>query len=385
MFRQTDAQRPKADANKRSSHAVKLCSTVQLDLTVHGSAHLWFDIRGHVAYAHTKRAWQVTSEGDKMSRRVSPLPQLGASLFVTDGGLETTLVFREGLDLPFFAAFSLLRSQAGRAALARYFTQYLQLAESHGCGIILESPTWRANPDWGWKLGYSLDELAAANRDAIALLNEVSEPFATANGAVIRSGCLGPRGDGYVADRVMPVAEALAYHDWQIGVLAATEADMICAMTMTTAEEASGVALAAQKHRMPVAISFTTEVNGRLPSGQSLGQAITQVDDATAIYPDYYMINCAHPDHFLLALEEDAPWLQRLRGVRANASRKSHAELDSSESLDDGDPVELGRIYAEMRARHKSINVLGGCCGTDTRHIDSIAAACTPSFSRLLK
>ncbi|WP_026435170.1 homocysteine S-methyltransferase family protein [Acidovorax sp. JHL-9] len=318
-----------------------------------------------------------------MTNRQLSLPQLGSSLFVTDGGLETTLIFRDGLDIPFFAAFSLLRSQSGREALSRYYIEYLQLAQRHGCGIILESPTWRANPEWGWRLGYALDELAAANRDAIALLGEVIEPFQTATGARIRSGCIGPRGDGYIADRVMPVTEALAYHEWQIGVLATTEADMVCAMTMTTAEEATGVALAAQKHDMPVAISFTTETDGLLPSGQALGAAINQVDDATVGYPAYYMINCAHPDHFRFAFEEGKPWLQRLRGVRANASRKSHAELDASENLDDGDPVELGKMYAEMHARHRGFSILGGCCGTDTRHIDAIAATCMPLFTRL--
>lgn len=315
-----------------------------------------------------------------MTSRLSPLPQLGSSLFVTDGGLETTLLFREGLELPLFAAFSLLQSQTGRAALSRYFLEYLRLAECQGCGIILESPTWRANPEWGWRLGYTLDELATANREAIALLSEVIKPFSTATGPRIRSGCIGPRGDGYIVDHAIPVAEALAYHEWQIGVFATTEADMVCAMTMTSAEEAAGVALAAQKHNMPVAISFTTETDGCLPSGQRLGDAITQVDDTTAGYPAYYMVNCAHPDHFRFALEDGATWLQRLRGIRANASRMSHAELDASENLDDGDPVELGEIYAEMHARHKNFNILGGCCGTDTRHIDAIAAACAPLF-----
>lgn len=319
-----------------------------------------------------------------MTTQTSPLAQLGAMPFLTDGGLETTLVFRDGLDIPLFAAFGLLRTEEGRGALSKYFIEYLRIAERHGCGIILESPTWRANPDWGWRLGYTLDELAAANRDAINLLGDVIEPFRNVAGARIRSGCIGPRGDGYVADHVMPVAEAQAYHSWQIGIFATTETDMVCAMTMTTAEEASGVALAAKKHDMPVAISFTTEIDGRLPSGQALGEAITQVDATTAGYPAYYMVNCAHPDHFRFALECGEPWLERLRGVRANASRKSHAELDASENLDDGDPVELGKIYAEMRARHGRLSILGGCCGTDARHIEAIANACTPLFTRLL-
>lgn len=319
-----------------------------------------------------------------MAIRRSPLPQLGTAPFVTDGGLETTLVFRDRLDIPHFAAFCLLRSQNGREALAHYFTEYLRLAEHHRCGLILESPTWRANPEWGWRLGYTLDDLAAANRDAVCLLNEVIGPTQTTSATRIRSGCIGPRGDGYVAGRAMSVDEAFAYHEWQAGVFASTEADMVCAMTMTSAEEASGVALAAKKHHMPVAISFTTETDGRLPSGQGLGAAIQQVDLVTATYPAYYMVNCAHPDHFRDAFEDGEPWLQRLRGVRANASRMSHAELDASTDLDDGDPAELGKIYAEMHVRHRGLNILGGCCGTDARHIEAIAAACMPLFTGLV-
>lgn len=325
-----------------------------------------------------------TSKGDVMTNRHSPLPQLGTAPFLTDGGLETTLAFRDGWNIPLFAAFSLLRSLEGRQAIARYFTEYLRLAERHGYGIILESPTWRANPDWGWRLGYTLEELAAANRDAIDLVGEVIGDFDSAMPPRIRSGCIGPRGDGYVADHVMSVEEALAYHEWQIGVFASTAADMVCAMTMTNAEEAIGVALAAQKHGMPVAISFTTETDGCLPSGLGLGDAISQVDTATAGYPAYYMVNCAHPDHFRFVFDDRALWLPRLRGIRANASRMSHAELDASDVLDDGDPSEFGNIYAELTACHRRLSILGGCCGTDARHIEAIATACRPLFSALV-
>jgi len=308
------------------------------------------------------------------------LPQLENRPFLTDGGLETTLLFREGLDLPFFAAFTLLRSPSGREALARYFADYLSLAAQHGTGIVLESPTWRANPDWGWRLGYTLTELAQANRDAVALLESVAASVPESPPPRVLSGCIGPRGDGYVADHTMTEREAYAYHEWQIGVLAGTAADMVCAMTMTTAEEACGIALAAKAHGMPVAISFTTETDGRLPSGQGLGEAIVQVDETSDGYPAYYMVNCAHPEHFRSALGDEAPWLRRLRGIRANASRMSHAELDAAETLDDGDPDHLARHYAELRSRLDWLNVLGGCCGTDTRHIHAIAAACSPLF-----
>src|SRR3712207_4511764 len=126
---------------------------------------------------------------------------------------------------------------------------------------------------------------------------------------------------------------------------------------------------------MPVVISFTPEVDGRLPTGQPLGEAIEEVDTATGGVPAYYMINCAHPTHFDGALDGEA-WTERLRGLRANASRRSHAELDAAPDLDDGDPIELGAEYAALRRRHPWINVLGGCCGTDHRHIEQICAAC---------
>ncbi|WP_101048616.1 homocysteine S-methyltransferase family protein [Macromonas nakdongensis] len=313
------------------------------------------------------------------------LPQLQGAPFLTDGGLETTLVFRDGLDFPLFAAFTLLRSATGREALARYFADYLALAERHGTGIVLESPTWRANPDWGERLGYTLDGLAEANRAAVALLTEVTAPFVAAGGTRVVSGCIGPRGDGYRADRLPSVDEARAYHDWQVGILAGTAADMVCAMTMTTAEEGTGVALAAQAHGLPVAISFTTETDGRLPSGQPLGEAIAQVDALTDGYPAYFMVNCAHPEHVQQALTPGAPWLHRLRGLRANATRLSHAELDAADRLDDGDPEQLAGLYVGLCARLGSLNVLGGCCGTDVRHVHAIATACTPLFRHLVR
>ncbi|MFD0668743.1 homocysteine S-methyltransferase family protein [Ramlibacter sp. MAHUQ-53] len=315
-----------------------------------------------------------------MSTSPRPLPQLAPVPFLTDGGLETTLVFREGLEIPSFAVFTLLRSPQGREALRRYYADYLQLAVQHGVGLILEAPTWRANPDWGWRLGYTLDELAAANREGMALLAEVAADTVAAGQPRVLSGCIGPRGDGYVAGGVMSVPQARAYHAWQVGVLARTQADMVCAMTMTSAEEAAGVALAAKAHGMPVAISFTTETDGRLPSGQALGEAIQQVDSASDGYPGYYMVNCAHPTHFREALAGAGAWLQRLRGIRANASRLSHAELDAAPVLDDGDPVDLAQSYVQLRPLLPAFTIMGGCCGTDTRHVDAMARALRPLF-----
>ena len=193
---------------------------------------------------------------------------------------------------------------------------------------------------------------------------------------IVISGCLGPRGDGYDPGRIMGLDEAEAYHSHQAGVLAAAGADMLSAITMTNVPEAIGIARAAEALGVPVAISFTVETDGRLPTGEDLGEAIMRVDAATNGYPAYYMINCAHPAHFAEALTEGGPGIERIRGIRANASRCSHAELDAMTELDSGDPVELAGLYRDLCDRFPRITVLGGCCGTDARHLAAIADAC---------
>jgi len=304
------------------------------------------------------------------------LPQLGEKLFLTDGGLETTLIFHEGIELPDFAAFHLLRDASGIAALRKYFRTYGEIARRFGAGLILESATWRANPDWARRLGYSDAELDAANEASIRLLEEVRAEYESDQTPVVISGCVGPRGDGYVAGNLMSEAEAEAYHAPQVAAFANAAADMACAITMNYVEEAVGIARAAKRVRLPVAISFTVETDGHLPTGESLASAIQRVDDATRGYPAYYMINCAHPTHFAGALAEGGRWRDRIRGVRANASRRSHAELNESPDLDAGNPAELGQQYRELLGRLPNLTVMGGCCGTDHRHVEQIAEAC---------
>jgi S-methylmethionine-dependent homocysteine/selenocysteine methylase len=302
------------------------------------------------------------------------LPQLEGGLFVTDGGIETTLIFHEGLDLPSFAAFHLLNDKEGTAALRRYFEPYAELAAELGAGLVLESPTWRANPDWAAAIGYSLDDLDALNRKAIELMVELRDAYEGRTGPIVISGCIGPQSDGYSPQTMLGASDAERYHSVQIGTFAETETDMVCAITMTYADEAIGVTRAARAAGMPVAISFTLETDGRLPSGQPLGEAIAQVDAETG-GPDYYMLNCAHPTHFDHVLEPGQPWLERIRGLRANASTKSHAELDEATELDIGDPSDLGARYRSLREPLPSLNVVGGCCGTDHRHVGEACRA----------
>ena len=315
-----------------------------------------------------------------MARYREALPQLGGGLFLTDGGIETTLIFNEGLELPDFAAFDLLRRPGGRQALGRYFRTYSDMAQRFESGLVLESATWRANPDWGARQGYGKHELAEANRAAIELLADIRAELPRGMAAVI-SGCIGPRGDGYNPELIMSAEEARDYHQEQIDTFGDTAADMVSAITMNYVEEATGVALAARRAEMPAAISFTVETDGRLPTGQALDEAITEVDARTGSYPAYYMLNCAHPTHFEAVLAQGGAWTRRIRGLRANASRKSHAELNESPELDTGNPVELGLQYAMLKRRQlPAMNVVGGCCGTDQRHVEQIARACAPLF-----
>ena len=299
---------------------------------------------------------------------MAALPQLSGDVYITDGGMETTLIFHQGMDLPSFAAFDLLRREEGAKALREYYAPYLRIARERGVGAVLDTATWRASPDWGAALGYSTEELAHANRKAVALLQELRE----GQDRILISGCIGPRGDGYRPGELMAVAEAEAYHSPQAEWLAEAGADLLSALTITTASEATGIVRAAGAAGMEVVVSFTVETDGRLPSGQGLGDAIEEVDEETGGAPAYFMVNCAHPAHFADVLEEGG-WRDRIRGLRANASRKSHAELDESDELDPGDPVELASDYAALRPRLRKLNVVGGCCGTDHRHIAQLA------------
>jgi homocysteine S-methyltransferase len=303
------------------------------------------------------------------------LPQLDGGVFLTDGGLETDLIFHEGLDLPAFAAFDLLKDEDGTRSLRRYYQRYAELARAHLLGFVLESPTWRASPRWAAEIGYTDGELERFNRKAISLMAEIRDEHEADGPPIVISGCVGPQDDGYRPAAKLSADAARDYHRTQIETFADTEADMITALTLTYADEAIGVTLAAAAAGLPAAISFTVETDGRLPSGQTLGEAIGQVDEETDGEPAYYMVNCSHPQHFEHVLPGDEPWLERIYGLRANASTRSHAELDEAAELDEGDPEDLASRYVELGSRLPRLSVLGGCCGTDHRHVEAICRA----------
>lgn len=304
------------------------------------------------------------------------LPQLDASVFLTDGGIETTLIFDDGFLLPDFAAFPLLETETGREALTRYFEAYLTIAARDRVGIVLETPTWRSSADWGAKLGYDTAALETINRAAVDFLLDLRVTHEQPDTPVVISGCIGPRSDGYAPTDLMTAEEAQDYHAAQVQTFAGTEADLVTAITMTNIGEAVGVALAARDAGVPSVISFTVETDGTLPTGPTLHGAVDAVDAATDAAPAYYMINCAHPDHFRHVFADGGPWQRRIRGLRANASRSSHAELDEAEELDRGAPVQLANDYRTLRETLPALTVLGGCCGTSHLHVDAISRAC---------
>lgn len=300
------------------------------------------------------------------------LPQLGDKMFIADGGLETCLIFLQDIDLPLFAAFPLMGTDQGIDQLRAYYEPYLDIARRNKAGIILDTPTWRASHGWGEQLGYSVLDMQFFNESSVDMLVDLREKHASADTPIVVNGAIGPQDDGYNPSNLMSSAEAESYHCLQIETFARTQADMITAVTMAYVEEAIGIARAAKKASIPVAISFTVETDGRLPTGMTLRDAIQICESETDGAPAYYMINCAHPSHFDHVLEGDEDWKHRIFGVRANASCKSHAELDEATELDDGNPEEFGQDYVELRSKLKNLKVVGGCCGTDHRHIDEV-------------
>ena len=258
----------------------------------------------------------------------------GETTFIGDGGLETTMIFERGIELPEFASFQLLDDERGRAALADYYRSYIELAAAHGVGFTLDTPTWRASGNWGRRLARSDDEIGELNREAVDFGLRLREERG-GEVPIAVCGTLGPEGDAYRPARFLGPDEAADYHAPQVEALVAAGVDMVSAYTLSYVDEAIGIVAAA-----------------------------------------YLMVNCAHPSHFAGELEAGGAWRERIGGIRANASRRSHAELDDLPDLDSGDPDELAGEYRELVEALPSLGVLGGCCGTDARHVAAICAAC---------
>jgi homocysteine S-methyltransferase len=303
----------------------------------------------------------------------TPWPPKGTTV-ITDAGLETWLLFQSGVELPAFAAYPLAATATGRALLTEYLQHYAAIASSIGAAAALDAATWRANPDWAAVLGHDLGTLGSLIDTCIRVVADVRATW-RGNQPFLINGPVGPSGDGYRVEDSMTPEAAADYHGFQVNRMVDAGVDVITALTMGYVGEAAGIALAARAAWVPAVVSFTLETDGRLPTGMSLGEAIEATDEATGTYPLHYMINCAHPTHFDHVLDAAAPWAHRIGGLRANASALSHAELDEMVELDAGDPDDLARRYVALRDRLPNLHVIGGCCGTDHRHIAAIATA----------
>ena len=311
----------------------------------------------------------------------SKLPQLSGDLFLTDAGLETDLIFNHGIEIREFAAHTLLPEPEGRAALEAYFQGFISLTYQVGAGLILDTVTWKAHRHWADDLGESVDFLRAANREAIAMIASLRERALNAQPIVLNAP-IGPCGDAYAPEELIDSASSRRYYEEQLSWLVDTPVDMVTGLTFTQSTEAAGLVLAARDAGLPCVISFTVEIDGHLPTGETLEDAIRHVDSVSDGGPAYYMINCAHPDHFAGALGS-GDWRKRIRGIRANASRRSHAELDEATELDDGNPAELGSQNADLLQQMPWLNVFGACCGADLRHVTSIANSVRARGSQL--
>lgn len=289
-----------------------------------------------------------------------------------DAGLETAMIFHEGFDLPQFASFVLLDDPKGSAALGRWFDGFVDLARRGGTGFVLDTATWRANMGWAGAMGLDEAGIRRVNADAVAFAKTWRDRHETETLPILVNGVVGPSGDGYVVTSARTAMEAEDLHWPQVQALAAAGADLVTAVTMNYTAEAIGVARAAQRAGMPHVLSLTVETDGNLPSGQDLQEALAEIEAATGGSALFYMVNCAHPSHFSHRL--DGPMRNRIGGIRANASRLSHAELDAATELDDGNPHEFGTDYAAFRQLLPGLRIIGGCCGSDHRHVASACA-----------
>lgn len=291
---------------------------------------------------------------------------------LTDSGFETTLIFHHDIEIPHFASFYLLDKPQYSEVIKEYYKDHLEIAKENNTGFILESGTWRANRDWGFKLGYDETDLIKVNALAIEQLKALREEYAKDVHPIYISGQIGPSKDGYVLTELMTADEAQDYHNLQIAAFKMAGADLASALTIGYINEGLGIVRSAMANSLPVVISFTVETDGHLPSGESIKEAIETIDTATNGYPLYYMINCAHPSHFIDRLESIDYWRLRIKGIRANASCKSHAELDEATELDTGDTIDFGSWHKTLKSKLPNLTVYGGCCGTDVSHVESI-------------
>jgi S-methylmethionine-dependent homocysteine/selenocysteine methylase len=317
-----------------------------------------------------------------MKTKLFPLQRDG-QLFLTDGGIETEIMYKWGFDLPHFAMYPLLDNADATAAMRGMYRRYLDVVAKHGLSALMGGLDYRASPDWGALLGYSREGLAEANLRSITFLRELATEYGDNIPQILIAGYVGPRGDAYKVNRTMTEAEAEDYHAVQLATLKAGDVDLAWAFTFNNIPEAIGAARAAARIEVPLAISFTVDGTSRLKSGPSLAEAVETVDAETGeAAPAFYTLNCSHPVEFEPGLTPGA-WIGRVRGFRPNASKKDKIALCKLGHLEEGDPFELGCLMGDLARRYLHMDIWGGCCGTGDVHLDEIARNVIAARNRL--
>jgi S-methylmethionine-dependent homocysteine/selenocysteine methylase len=300
-------------------------------------------------------------------------PRLENKFYLTEGGTETDVLYKWGFELPEFAMFPLLDDPKADQVIRDIYRRYFDVAEKHDTGMLIVGHDYRASPDWGAKLGYTPEGLADMERRTIGFLDSIRREYEDRVSDVYIAGGVGPRGDAYGTGGGITEAEAEDYHSVQLTTLKSTPADMAIALTINNIAEAVGIVRAAESIDIPIGISLTLTTEGRLGSGPTLRDAIETIEEKTNGAAAWFGTNCSHPLEFASALADDGPWRDRLRYVRPNAAKMDKVALCKLGHLEDGDPVELGEQMGGVARRFPRADILGGCCGTDERHLGEIA------------
>ena len=302
------------------------------------------------------------------------------TLYLTEGGTETEIMYKYGYELPEFAMFTLLENKSAKAEMRAMFERYLDTVAEYGYCALMGGIDYRASSDWGDKLGYSRQALADIQQGCVEFLRDIAEPYADQIPRILFAGLLGPRGDAYGTGDQITATEAEDYHSMQLESVKAADADLALAATFNNIPEAIGVARAASKIGIPLCISFSLDSTSRLNSGPSFREAVETTDtESGEARPQFYGLNCSHPLEMEPALEP-GNWFQRVRMLRPNAVMMEKIALCKIGHLEDGDPEELGEQMGSLAQRYAHIDIWGGCCGTCETHLGQIAGQVAKAF-----
>ncbi|MCB8822139.1 homocysteine S-methyltransferase family protein [Microvirga rosea] len=297
-------------------------------------------------------------------------------VFLTDGGIETRLIYEFSLGLRDFASFPELFDSRGRAALRKVYTSYLDVAAQSGRPMLIGSPTWRAHPDGLRHAGFGEpDDLTRVNTEAVSFLRELRREMKLEKQVYI-AGVIGPRGDGYRAEGAPQTEEAQHYHHAQARALADAGVDFLYAPTFASRTELIGVALAMAGTGCTYALAPVINGHGDLPDGSSLSEVISFIDATVQPRPLYYLTGCVHASTFSDAVADDdrlQPLMpKRLVGMKANASALPPEKLNDLDHVEGDEPAAFARGILNLHNKY-SLRILGGCCGTDAGHIRALA------------